>query len=199
MFRRREDANTLIRNTFRWIRPTSCLLPGGRSMALRKSSPAHRQTCDSGFNHRRQPTRRANHWRCARACSAGRFIKIRIYPRIYRTFPGRGHTGELDETSLVRILKEPKNALIRQYQKLFEFDHVKLHFKDEALEAIAEEALELKWARGTAVNHGTHHVELMFEIPSQTTIRECIISEDVILHGAIRFYCMRKPVNRMRR
>jgi ATP-dependent Clp protease ATP-binding subunit ClpX len=112
-------------------------------------------------------------------------LKYGFIPEFIGRFPVAATLGELDETSLVRILKEPKNALIRQYQKLFEFDHVKLHFKDEALEAIAEEALELKMgARGLRSVMEHIMLELMFEIPSQTTIRECIISEDVILHGA---------------
>jgi ATP-dependent Clp protease ATP-binding subunit ClpX len=80
-------------------------------------------------------------------------------------------------------LKEPKNAVIRQYQKLFEFDHVKLHFKDEALHAIAKKALELEMgARGLRSILERIMLNLMFEVPSQSTIRECIVSEDTILH-----------------
>lgn len=112
-------------------------------------------------------------------------LKYGFIPEFVGRVPVMATLNELDEASLVKILKEPKNALLRQYQKLFEFDHVKLYFKDEALEAIAEEALKLKMgARGLRSVMETIMLDLMFEIPSQSTIKECIVSEDVILHGA---------------
>jgi len=112
-------------------------------------------------------------------------LKYGFIPEFVGRIPVVATLGELDEASLVKILKEPKNALLRQYQKLCEFDQVKLYFKDEALEAIAEEALKLKMgARGLRSVMESIMLELMFEIPSQSTIRECIISEDVILNRA---------------
>jgi ATP-dependent Clp protease ATP-binding subunit ClpX len=115
----------------------------------------------------------------------GDLLKYGFIPEFIGRIPVVATLGELDELSLVRILKEPKNALVRQYQKLFEFDHVKLHFKDEALEAIAEQALELKMgARGLRSIMEKIMLNLMFEIPSQSTIRECIISEDVVAQNA---------------
>lgn len=112
-------------------------------------------------------------------------LKYGFIPEFVGRLPIVATLEELDETALVKILKEPKNALIRQYQKLFEFDHVKLHFKDEALEAIAEEAVGLEMgARGLRSILEHIMMDLMFEIPSQPSIRECIVSEDVILQGA---------------
>jgi ATP-dependent Clp protease ATP-binding subunit ClpX len=138
-----------------------------------------------GFNAEAQKPREQKIGDILRQIQPTDLLKYGFIPEFTGRFPVFATLDELDEMSLVRILKEPKNALIRQYQKLFEFDHVKLHFKDEALEAIAEEALELKMgARGLRSIMENIMLELMFEIPSQSTIRECIISEDVILHGA---------------
>jgi ATP-dependent Clp protease ATP-binding subunit ClpX len=112
-------------------------------------------------------------------------LKYGFIPEFIGRFPVMATLGELDQASLVKILKDPKNALVRQYQKLFEFDHVKLYFKDEALEVIAEEAVKLNiGARGLRSVMENIMLGLMFEIPSQSLIRECIISEDVILHNA---------------
>ena len=112
-------------------------------------------------------------------------LKYGFIPEFIGRFPVMATLGELDQASLVKILKDPKNALVRQYQKLFEFDHVKLYFKDEALEVIAEEAVKLNiGARGLRSVLENIMLGLMFEIPSQSLIRECIISEDVILHNA---------------
>ena len=112
-------------------------------------------------------------------------LKYGFIPEFVGRIPVVTTLEKLDETSLVKILKEPKNALLRQYQKLFEFDHVKLHFKDEALRAIAEEASKLDMgARGLRSVLENIMLDLMFDIPSQSTIRECIVSEDVIFHKA---------------
>ncbi len=112
-------------------------------------------------------------------------LKYGFIPEFIGRIPVVATLDKLDETSLVKILKEPKNALLRQYQKLFEFDHVKLHFKDEALRAIAEEASKLDMgARGLRSVLENIMLDLMFDIPSQSTIRECIVSEDVIFHKA---------------
>lgn len=111
-------------------------------------------------------------------------LKYGFIPEFVGRVPVIATLEELDETSLAKILKEPKNALIRQYQKLFEFDHVKLHFKDDALKAIAKKALELEMgARGLRSILEKIMLNLMFELPSQSTIRECIVSEDVILRS----------------
>jgi ATP-dependent Clp protease ATP-binding subunit ClpX len=88
---------------------------------------------------------------------------------------------DLDEAALVSILREPKNALIKQYQKLFEFEKVKLRFTDGALSAIAKEALKRKaGARGLRSILESIMLDIMYELPSQHNIRECIISEETI-------------------
>ena len=87
----------------------------------------------------------------------------------------------LDEEALIRILKEPKNSLTKQYDKLFELDGVQLEFQDEALETVARKSLERKTgARGLrAIMEGVI-MDLMYEIPSQTDVSECLITKDVV-------------------
>ena len=88
---------------------------------------------------------------------------------------------ELDEKSLIRILTEPKNALVKQYQKLFEFEKVQLKFTDGALVAVAKEAMNRKTgARGLRAILENAMLETMFELPSQSNVKECIMNEDVI-------------------
>jgi ATP-dependent Clp protease ATP-binding subunit ClpX len=112
-------------------------------------------------------------------------LKYGFIPEFVGRIPVVATLDELDEHSLIRILKDPKNALVKQYQKLFEFDHVKLHFKEEALEAIAHRALELNiGARGLRSVLEKLMLNLMFEIPSQTSIRECVVSEEMVMQNA---------------
>ncbi len=112
-------------------------------------------------------------------------LKYGFIPEFVGRIPVIATLDELDEAALIKILKEPKNALIRQYQKLFDFDHVKLYFKDDALCAIARKSIGFgDGSARIAVDPEKIMLELMFEIPSLSTIRECIVSEEVILHDA---------------
>ena len=87
----------------------------------------------------------------------------------------------LDESALVRILREPKNALIKQYQKLFELDDVKLSFEPDAIDAIAEKALERKTgARGLRSIMENIMMDVMYEIPSDDTIESCVITKEAV-------------------
>lgn len=87
----------------------------------------------------------------------------------------------LDKSALVRILREPKNALIKQYQKLFELDDVKLSFEQDAIDAIAEKALERKTgARGLRSIMENIMMDVMYEIPSDDTIESCVITKEAV-------------------
>ena len=87
----------------------------------------------------------------------------------------------LDKSALVRILREPKNALIKQYQKLFELDDVKLSFESDAIDAIAEKALERKTgARGLRSIMENIMMDVMYEIPSDDTIESCVITKEAV-------------------
>lgn len=108
-------------------------------------------------------------------------LKYGLIPEFVGRLPIVATLEDLDEEALIRVLKEPKNSLVKQYQKLFEFEKVKLKFTDGALAAIAREALKRETgARGLRAIMEDIMLDLMYELPSQQTIKECIISEDVI-------------------
>ncbi len=110
--------------------------------------------------------------------------KFGLIPEFIGRLPVIAVMDELDEDDLVRILQEPKNSLVRQYQKLFKFEKVSLEFSDEALRAIARKAVERKTgARGLRTILETVMLDVMYEIPSQDNISEVLIDEDVITQG----------------
>jgi len=109
-------------------------------------------------------------------------IKFGLIPEFLGRLPVIATLNELGENSLIKILTEPKNALIKQFQKLFEFEDVKLRFTDDAVKAIAHEAVERKsGARGLRAILERSMLDIMYEIPSLENISECVINEDVIL------------------
>ncbi|GIW42840.1 MAG: ATP-dependent Clp protease ATP-binding subunit ClpX [Candidatus Binatia bacterium] len=111
-------------------------------------------------------------------------LKFGLIPEFVGRLPVIATLDELGEQDLVRILKEPKNALVRQYQKLFEMEGVHLKFTDGALVAIAREALKRKsGARGLRAILENTMLDIMYEIPSQPAIKEVLISEEVITKG----------------
>lgn len=108
-------------------------------------------------------------------------VKFGLIPEFVGRVPINVSLEGLDEEALVRILKEPKNALVKQYQRLFEFDDVKLHFEEEAIVAIAKKALERKTgARGLRSIMESVLMDVMYHIPSDDTIVQCIITKKVI-------------------
>ncbi len=109
------------------------------------------------------------------------FIKFGLIPEFIGRVPVVVSLDALDEEAMVRILKEPKNSLTRQFHKLFELDGVELTFTDEALTEIARKSLERKTgARGLRSIMEKALMDLMYRIPSDRTIRECTITKDVI-------------------
>jgi ATP-dependent Clp protease ATP-binding subunit ClpX len=109
-------------------------------------------------------------------------LKFGLIPEFIGRLPVIATLDELSMDALVDILKKPKNALVRQYQKLFEFENVKLRFTEGALMAISKEAIKRKsGARGLRAIMENTMLDVMYEIPSQSNIRECIISEEVVL------------------
>lgn len=109
------------------------------------------------------------------------FIKYGMIPEFIGRVPVVVSLDELDRTALIRILREPKNAIIRQYQKLFELDGVKLEFDEAAVEEIADRTIERKTgARGLRAIIEKSMRDLMFTIPSDETIRGCLVTKDVI-------------------
>ena len=111
-------------------------------------------------------------------------LKFGLIPEFVGRVPVAVTLQSLDENALVKILNEPKNALIKQYKYLFELDDVELEFTDEAVCAIAKLAVERQTgARGLrAIIEGFIN-DIMFDIPSDPTIEKCIITEDTVLNG----------------
>jgi len=111
-------------------------------------------------------------------------IKFGLIPEFIGRIPIVTTLKELSLDALVRILTEPKNALTKQYKKLFELEDVELKFTDEVLTAVAEAALKRKsGARGLRAVLESLMLEIMYDIPSVPEIRECIINEEVITKG----------------
>ena len=109
-------------------------------------------------------------------------IKYGMIPEFIGRLPVIATLGELNENALIRILKEPKNALVKQFHKLFELEGVNLRLTDSALNAIASEAIKRKsGARGLRAIMESCMLDIMYEIPSTENVKECVISEDVIL------------------
>jgi len=110
-------------------------------------------------------------------------IKYGLIPEFLGRLPVITTLDELDESSLIKILIEPKNALIKQFKKLFEIEGVTLRFTDSALSAIANEGLKQKsGARGLRSVLENCLLNIMYEIPSIKDVKECVVGEDVILN-----------------
>ena len=108
-------------------------------------------------------------------------VKFGLIPEFVGRVPINVSLEGLDREALVRILKEPKSALVKQYQKLFGFDNVKLTFEEEALVAIADQAFERKTgARGLRSIMEKVMMDVMYRIPSDDTIVECIITKEAV-------------------
>ena len=108
-------------------------------------------------------------------------VKFGLIPEFIGRVPISVSLEGLDEEALVRILKEPKNALIKQYRKLFSYDGVGLEFEEDAIEAIAKMAVERKTgARGLRSIMENVMMDVMYEIPSDDTIRECKITKEAV-------------------
>jgi len=108
-------------------------------------------------------------------------IKYGLIPEFVGRLPVVGSLHELDKPALIQILTQPRNAITRQYQRLFDYENVKLRFTDDALEAIAESALARKiGARGLRMIIEEIMLELMYTLPGQKKIRECVITREVV-------------------
>jgi ATP-dependent Clp protease ATP-binding subunit ClpX len=108
-------------------------------------------------------------------------IRYGLIPEFVGRLPVCGVLQELDEAALIKILTEPKNALVKQYQKKFEFDNVKLRFTDDALHAVAGQALQRKvGARGLMMILEELLLEAMYTLPSQKRIKEFVITSEMV-------------------
>ena len=108
-------------------------------------------------------------------------VKFGLIPEFVGRVPICVSLRGLDREALIRILQEPKNALVKQYQKLFQMDNVELSFEQDAIEAIADKALERKTgARGLRSIMESVMMDTMYEIPSDDTIEECVVTKAAV-------------------
>ena len=120
-------------------------------------------------------------------------IKFGFIPEFIGRLPVSAVLEELDKDSLVQILTRPKNAIVRQYQKLFEFENVRLKFSDDALEAIADLALERKvGARGLRMILEDLMLDLMYYLPSYKKVKEFLVTKEMVLSQKISLTILEK-------
>jgi ATP-dependent Clp protease ATP-binding subunit ClpX len=118
------------------------------------------------------------------ALQAEDLLRFGLIPEFVGRLPVTATLGQLDQDALIQILTKPKNALVKQYQRLFEFSDVQLRFTDAALVAVAKEALARKsGARGLRAILEHAMLNIMYEAPSRDDVAECIVNEDVIERG----------------
>ena len=131
----------------------------------------------------------ANHKANLKDVNTEDLLKFGLIPEFIGRVPIIVTLDSLDEDALIRILKEPKNSLIKQYQKLFELDNVKLSFDDEALHEIAQKAIDQKTgARGLRTILEDLLLDVMYEIPSKTDIKEVVVTKDSIKdHSKLKY------------
>ena len=111
-------------------------------------------------------------------------IRFGLIPEFIGRIPIVASLNDLSRDALVRILTEPKNALVKQYKKLFEFEGVELKFTDEALLAVAKDAIKRKsGARGLRAILESVMLDIMYDLPSMSSVRECVVGEEVIAGG----------------
>ena len=110
-------------------------------------------------------------------------LKFGLIPEFLGRIPVITSIRDLNEKSLIKILTEPKNALVKQYQELFRIEGVNLQFTDEAIAAIAAEAVKRKsGARGLRAIMEESMLDIMYELPSRENVRECVVGEEVVLN-----------------
>jgi ATP-dependent Clp protease ATP-binding subunit ClpX len=111
-------------------------------------------------------------------------LKFGLIPEFIGRLPMIAVLDDLDEGALIKILVDPKNALTKQYKKLFDMENVQLRFTEGALLAIAKQAIERKaGARGLRAILESIMLEVMYDVPSEPDIKEVIVSEDAVVKG----------------
>ena len=120
-------------------------------------------------------------------------IRYGLIPEFVGRLPVVAVMEDLDQGALVEILTRPKNALVKQYQTLFDFENVRLRFLEGALEAIAAQAMERKvGARGLRMILEDLMLDLMYHLPSQKKVREILVTKEMVESHEISIQCFEK-------
>ena len=155
---------------------------GGAFVGLDKMIQRRRGNKTLGFQADIQSTRNTSVGSLLEHIEPEDLIRYGLIPEFVGRLPVVGTLHELDCEALVQILTTPRNAITRQYEKLFEYEGVKLRFTDDGLEAIAEAALERKiGARGLRMIIEDLMLDLMYSLPGQKKIKECVITREAVL------------------
>jgi len=154
---------------------------GGAFEGLDKIIESRTGTKSMGFNRSLNESAKKNVGEVLKEAVPQDFVKYGMIPEFMGRVPVVVSLDALDEEALVRILKEPKNAIIKQYQKLFELDGVTLDFEEDAIREIAHKSIERKTgARGLRAVMEKCMQNLMYTIPSDETITECTITKELV-------------------
>ena len=161
---------------------------GTKSMGFLSAEESHRA---EGPTHRPTPTRRDVDM--LEHCQPVDLIKFGFIPEFIGRMPVMAVLEDLSKEALVQILTKPKNAIVRQYQKLFEFENVRLKFSDDALEAIASLAMERKvGARGLRMILEDLMLDLMYYLPSYKKVREFLVTKEMVMTQKINMALLEK-------
>ena len=154
---------------------------GGAFDGLEKIIDSRMDTSSIGFNSDVKSKTELNVGEAFKHALPQDFVKFGLIPEFIGRVPITVSLEALDRDALIRILKEPKNSLIKQYTKLFELDGVGLEFTDDAVNAIADKALDRKTgARGLRAIMEHTLMDLMYKTPSDDTIRKCIVTKEAV-------------------
>lgn len=154
---------------------------GGAFDGLEKIVESRMDSASIGFNAEVRSKTEINVGEAFKHALPQDFVKFGLIPEFIGRVPITVSLDNLDKDALVRILQEPKNSLVKQYVKLFELDDVTLEFTEDAIEAIANKALERKTgARGLRAIMENVMLDLMYRIPSDSTISHCLIDQDMV-------------------
>ena len=155
---------------------------GGAFVGLDKMIQRRRGNKTLGFQADIRSSRHATVGSLLERVEPEDLIRYGLIPEFVGRLPVLGTLHELDKAALIQILTTPRNAITRQYQKLFEYENVKLRFAEDGLDAIAEAALKRKiGARGLRMIIEDLMLDLMYTLPGQTKIKECVITREAVL------------------
>lgn len=167
---------------------------GGAFAGLEDLVAARVETSSLGFGAEIMSKKERNVTDLLNKVTTTDLAKFGLIPEFIGRLPVICSLAQLTEDALIEILTKPKNAIIKQYQKLFEFETVTLKFTDGALRAVVQEAIKRKTgARGLRSILEENMLEIMYEIPSEKSIKEVVITEELILNAAPAVIVYRTP------
>jgi ATP-dependent Clp protease ATP-binding subunit ClpX len=167
---------------------------GGAFAGLEDIVAQRMETSSLGFGAEIVSKRERNVSDLLAKVTTGDLAKFGLIPEFIGRLPVICSLEQLSEDAMVEILVKPKNAIVKQFQKLFEFESVSLKFTDGALRAVVKEALARKTgARGLRAILEESMLEIMYEIPSQNTVKEVVITEELIVDGAEPIMVYKSP------